>query len=255
MRTGAIAPLWLRRFVVALLVRIAQGSVTKYGLPKPEHRLLCGPLAVSDSLLSGLQRGEIVAKPAIDRFERDRVHFRDGSTEQVDVVIYCTGYKISFPFLCESLIGARGGEIPLYHRVVPPALPGLYFIGLVQPIGAIMPVAEIQSQWVADLLEGRAALPPEPEMNREVTRYRAAAARRYARPGRHAIHVDFLPYLREIARSARQAPGAAGPAGRRRWVPGQAGNTDRCAVCGIVGRGPDRQARAARRVTGRAVIR
>ena len=99
MRAGTMMPLWLRRFVVALLVRIAQGSATKYGLPKPGHRLLCGPLAISDSLLSGLRRGEIVIKPAIDRFERDRVYFRDGSTEQVDVVIYCTGYKISFPFL------------------------------------------------------------------------------------------------------------------------------------------------------------
>ena len=178
--------------------RIAQGSATKYGLPKPGHRLLCGPLAISDSLLSGLRRGEIVIKPAIDRFERDRVYFRDGSTEQVDVVIYCTGYKISFPFLRESLICARSGEIPLYRRVVPPALPGLYFIGLVQPIGAIMPVAEAQSQWVADLLEGRAALPPEPEMNREITRYRTTTARRYARSGSDAIQVDFLPYLREI---------------------------------------------------------
>jgi hypothetical protein len=191
-------PLWLRRFAVALLVRIAQGSAAKHGLPRPGHRLLCGPLAISDSLLSGLRRGEIVIKPAIDRFERDLVYFRDGSTEQVDVVIYGTGYKISFPFLRESLIGARSGEIPLYHRVVPPALPGLYFIGLVQPIGAIMPVAEAQSQWVADLLEGRAALPPEPEMNREITRYRAATARRYARSGGDAIQVDFLPYLREI---------------------------------------------------------
>jgi len=198
MRAGTMMPLWLRRFVVALLVRIAQGSATKYGLPKPGHRLLCGPLAISDSLPSGLRRGEIVIKPAIDRFERDRVYFRDGSTEQVDVVIYCTGYKISFPFLRESLIGARDGEIPLYRRVVAPALPGLYFIGLVQPVGAIMPVAEAQSQWVADLLEGRAALPPEPEMNREITRYRTATARRYARPGSDAIHVDFLPYLREI---------------------------------------------------------
>jgi hypothetical protein len=66
MRAGAVVPLWLRRFAVALLVRIAQGKVTKYGLPKPGHRLLCGPLAVSDSLLSGLRRGEIVIKPAID---------------------------------------------------------------------------------------------------------------------------------------------------------------------------------------------
>jgi hypothetical protein len=208
-----MVPLWLRRLVVALLVRISQGRVTKYGLPKPGHRLLCGPLAVSDSLLSGLGRGEIVIKPAIDRLGRDRVYFSDGSTEQVDVVIYCTGYKISFPFLRESLISPHGGEIPLYHRVVPPGLPGLYFIGLVQPIGAIMPTAEIQSQWVADLLEGRAALPPEPEMNREITSYRTATARRYGRSGRHAIHVDFLPYLQEIRQE--RAAGARRSRARR----------------------------------------
>jgi thioredoxin reductase len=200
MRTGTMVPLWIRRFAVAVLMRFAQGRVTKYGLPRPGHRLLCGPLAVSDSLLAGLRRGEIVIKPAIDRFGRDRVHFSDGSSEPVDVVIYGTGYKISFPFLRESLISAHGGEIPLYRRVVPPGLPGLYFIGLVQPIGAIMPIAEIQSQWVADLLEGRAALPPEPEMNREITGHRTATGRRYGRSARHAIQVDFLPYLREIRR-------------------------------------------------------
>jgi hypothetical protein len=214
LRAGTMLPLWLRRCAVALLVRIARGDVTRYGLPKPGHRLLCGPLAVSDSLLNGLRRGEIVVKPAIDRFERDRVRFRDGSTEQVDVVIYCTGYKISFPFLRESLIAARDGEIALYRRVVAPALPGLYFIGLVQPIGAIMPVAEAQSQWVADLLEGRAALPPVAEMNREITGYRKAIARRYDRSGGPAIQVDFLPYLREIrkerAAGARRRHGGAG---------------------------------------------
>jgi thioredoxin reductase len=210
MRAGTMVPLWLRRLVVALLVRTAGGSVTRYGLPKPGHRLLCGPLAVSDSLLSGLRRGEIVVKPAIERLGRDRAYFRDGSSERVDVVIYGTGYKISFPFLRDSLTGGRGGEVPLYRRVVSPALPGLYFIGLVQPIGAIMPIAEVQSQWVADLLDGRAALPPEREMNREIASYRAATARRYARSGRYAIQVDFLPYLNEIRKERAAGAGARG---------------------------------------------
>src|SRR5262249_56390367 len=99
--------------------------------------------------------------------------------------------------------GPFGGPIPLYRRVVPPNLPGLYFIGLVQPIGAVMPIAEIQSQWVADLLAGRAALPPEPEMNREIARYRTATAKRYRRPAEQAIQVDFLGYVREIRRERR----------------------------------------------------
>jgi dimethylaniline monooxygenase (N-oxide forming) len=202
-RLGTRAPLWLQRSVVALLVRIAQGKVTKYGLPKPDHQMLRAHPTVSDGLLSKLHRGDIVVKPNIDRFGADRVYFTDGSVEQVDVVIYCTGYKISFPFLDEALIGAEDNEIPLYHRVVPPKLPGLYFIGLVQPIGAIMPIAEIQSEWVADLLQCRAALPPESEMNREIARYHAVTAGRYVRSSRHTIQVDFLAYLREIRKERR----------------------------------------------------
>jgi dimethylaniline monooxygenase (N-oxide forming) len=172
-------------------------------LPRPNRRLLCAPPTVSDSLLSKLDHGDIVVRPNIERFDGDRVCFTDGSAEQIDTVIYCTGYKISFPFLDEALIGADGDQIPLYHRIVPPKLAGLYFIGLVQPIGAIMPIAEIQSQWVADLLQGRATLPPEPQMNREIARYRAMTVKRYARSTRDTIQVDFLAYLREIRRERR----------------------------------------------------
>jgi len=91
----------------------------------------------------------------------------------------------------------------LYRRIVPPRLPGLYFIGLVQPIGAVMPIAETQSQWVADLLQGRAKLPPEQQMNREIARYTSATTKRYGRSARHTIQVDFLPYLRQIRRDRK----------------------------------------------------
>ena len=58
-----------------------------------------------------------------------------------------------------SLISAPDNEIPLYRRVVSPDHPGLYFIGLLQPLGAIMPLAEAQSEWIADVLEGKVELP------------------------------------------------------------------------------------------------
>jgi dimethylaniline monooxygenase (N-oxide forming) len=205
MRLGTRAPLRLQSSAVALLVRIAQGKVTKYGLPRPDRPLLCAPPTVSDSLLSRLDHGDIVVKPSIDRLDGDCVRFSDGSAEPVDVVIYCTGYKISFPFLDEDSIGAKGNHIPLYRRIVPPRLPGLYFIGLVQPIGAVMPIAEIQSEWVADLLQDRTTLPSEQQMNREIARYRAATAKRYGRSARHTIQVDFLAYLREIRRERRMS--------------------------------------------------
>lgn len=53
---------------------------------------------------------------------------------------WATGYKVSFPFLDESLLSAPNNELPLYKRVVHPQLPGLYFVGLLQPVGASPPV-------------------------------------------------------------------------------------------------------------------
>ena len=200
MRVGTRAPFRLQRSAVALLLRMARGNVTRYGMPRPDRPVLCAPPTVSDSLLSKLGHGDILVKPSIDRFHRDLVRFTDGSSEPVDVVIYCTGYKISFPFLDDAAIGAHGNQIPLYRRIVPPQLPGLYFIGLIQPIGAVMPIAEIQSEWVADLLEGRATLPPQQHMKREIARYTAATVRRYGASATHPIQVDFLAYIREIRR-------------------------------------------------------
>jgi len=199
-RLGTRAPFRLQSLVVALLLRMAQGNVTRYGMPRPDHRVLCAPPTVSDSLLTKLDDGDIVVKPAIDGFHGDCVRFADGSRERVDVVIYCTGYKISFPFLNETTIGIDGKQIPLYRRIVPPQLPGLYFIGLIQPIGAVMPIAEIQSQWVADLLQGNATLPTNQQMNREIAGYTAATVKRYRACTTHAIQVDFLAYMREIRR-------------------------------------------------------
>lgn len=200
MRLGTRAPLWLQRFAVALLLHIAQGNVTRYGMPSPDRPVLCAPPTVSDSLLRRLDSGDIVVKPCIESFRGDRVRFTDATIEQVDVVIYCTGYKMSFPFLNEAAISARAEHIPLYRRIVSPDLPGLYFIGLIQPIGAVMPLAEIQSEWVADLLQGSATLPPQQEMNREIYRYTAATVKRYGRSATNPIQVDFLPYMREIRR-------------------------------------------------------
>ena len=62
---------------------------------------------VSDDLLTRLGHGDITVKPNIDRFEGSKVFFVDGSAPEVDVVVYCTGYKVTFPFLDE-----HGGHAP-----------------------------------------------------------------------------------------------------------------------------------------------
>lgn len=190
--------LWSRRLGLSIILRLSRGKITKYGLPQPDHKVLAAHPTISDDILTRLGHGDIAVKTNIERLEGDKVWFTDGTAEQIDVIVYCTGYKITFPFLDTTLVSAVDNEISLYHRVVDPAHPGLYFIGLVQPLGAIMPLAEAQSEWVADLLEGGATLPSDGEMRREIGRYHDSLVKRYVSSKRHTIQVDFLEHLGEL---------------------------------------------------------
>lgn len=218
---------WVRRAGLGAMLRLSRGSVTKYGLPAPDHRLLAAHPTISDDLLTRLGHGDITVKPTIDHLAGDTVHFVDGTAERIDVIVYCTGYKISFPFLDESVRAARDNEIGLYHRVVDPDNPGLFFIGLVQPLGAIMPLAEAQAEWVADLLDGTAALPTGESMRREIEDYQQRVRRRYVASKRHTIQVDFLDHLAELR--AERAAGRVRARRVSRTQPARTGQAARSA--------------------------
>ena len=198
-------PIPVQRFFFNRLLKTAVGEMTDYGLPKPDHKLLEAHPTVSSELLPRLGHGDVTAKPNIDRFVGARkVRFADGSEEEIDLVIYCTGYKIEFPFLDEKVFAARDNRMPLYNRVASVENPGLYFIGFIQPLGPIMPLAEAQAEWIADLLSGRAVLPPTAEMREEIADYERWLGKRFVASKRHTVEVDFHPYLRAIGRERKR---------------------------------------------------
>ncbi|MCE7082338.1 SRPBCC family protein [Streptomyces sp. ST2-7A] len=198
-----VMPRETQRWVMALLLRMTVGKVTDYGLPEPDHKLFNAHPTVSEALLPRLGHGGIGVKPNISHFDGDTVHFTDGSSEVIDAVIYSTGYKVGFPFLGASVIAPKDNDVSLFHRVVDPRHRGLYFIGLFQPLGATTVLAEAQSHWVADLIEGKAALPSAERMHREIARYKHRLAKRYITSKRHTMQVDHYPYLAELSRARR----------------------------------------------------
>ena len=177
-----------------------QGKPQDYGLPEPDHKLGEAHPTISAEILARIGHGRVRPKPNIERLEGERVRFADGSVEDVDVIVYCTGYKITFPFLSEEILDPADNVVPLYRRVVHPDHPRLWFIGLVQPLGAIMPIAEAQSEWLADILEGKAGLPEPEEMRKQIARDDERMRKRYVASKRHTIQVDFYPYMRTIKR-------------------------------------------------------
>ncbi len=204
------APLWFQQRTMAAMLRLSQGKVTDYGLPEPDHAVLHAHPTVSQDLLNRLGHGDITVRPNIDRFEESKVFFTDGSSGEYDVVVYCTGYQVSFPFLSDDVVASDDNHVGLYRRVVHPDHPGLYFIGLIQPLGAIMPLAEAQAEWVGDLVTGAGALPSVPEMRRQVETFDRKLRKRFVASKRHTMEVDFHAYRAEIAKERKRSRARAG---------------------------------------------
>lgn len=215
-------PVWFRRWTLRLLTGLTVGDQARYGVPPPNHQMMQAHPTVSQELLSHVGHGRVTVKPNIERLEDAHVRFADGSRAAVDTLIYATGYSITFPFLPDELFRVENNEVALYRFVVPPELPNLYFLGLIQPLGAIMPLCELQAKWVAGLLAGTYALPRREAMRRSIQETRARMARRYHDAPRHTIQCDFWTYMRTLEREMKRGERRSGRRGNIRSTPAPA---------------------------------
>ena len=190
--------------LVALGLAIQVGKLTNYGLPEPDHPVLHAHPTISSDILTRITHGRVQVKPNIRELDGDSVVFTDGSREQIDSIIYCTGYKINFPFFKPEIVEAKQNDLPLFRRVFHPKYRDLFFIGLLQPLGAIMPLAELQSIWVSKYLLGEYALPAQQEFQRHIQQEHDKLSKRFGDSPRHTMEVDFLPYVRGIQQEMRR---------------------------------------------------
>jgi dimethylaniline monooxygenase (N-oxide forming) len=198
----AFIPAGVRRAMAELWYQLAVGRPEDFGLPKPEHHIDQAHPTLSDEIFSRLGSGDVRAKPALVRYEGSAVHFSDGSEERVDVIIYATGYKVSFPFFEPGVVPLRGNDLPLYLRIFPLDRSDLFFVGLAQPVGAVMPLAEAQAKLVAETLTGGYELPSPAERAQRSERERAAMFARYVPSRRHTMQLDYDEYMAALATEA-----------------------------------------------------
>jgi dimethylaniline monooxygenase (N-oxide forming) len=222
-------PFKLRQKAVQQLVKLHTGDLTKYGLPKPDHQFGEAHPTISGRILDRIQHGRVAPKPNIKALDGDHVEFVDGTREPVDVVVYCTGYKITFPFFDEDLISAPDNHIELFRRVFHPDYADMGFVGLLQPLGSVMPLAEAQGEWLADYLRGRYALPAPGELATDIREDQQAMHKRYLASKRHTIQVDFEDYLWKLDKERKLGAERAAARGFALPVPHRAKDLPRTA--------------------------
>ena len=155
----ALKARWLPRFLrlpfMKFMLELIQGKNEDIGLPKVTNHILATHPTVNSDLYNAVRHGKVKPKCDIEKFEGKTVYFQDGSHEDFDAVIACTGYKIKHSFFDKDLINFEEGPVNLLHRMLPAEITNLYFIGLFQPLGCIWPGAELQSKLAAKHLNGK----------------------------------------------------------------------------------------------------
>ncbi|XP_072500695.1 flavin-containing monooxygenase 5 [Notamacropus eugenii] len=171
-----------------------------YGL-KPMHRALSQHPTVNDDLPNRIISGRVIIKGNVKEFTETAAIFEDGTREDnIDAVIFATGYSFDFPFLEDSVRVVKN-KISLYKNVFPPNLekPTLAIIGLIQPLGAIMPISELQGRWATQVFKGLKTLPSKSEMMEEITKTKEEMANRYVESPRHTIQTDYMECMEDLA--------------------------------------------------------
>ncbi|XP_026559216.1 dimethylaniline monooxygenase [N-oxide-forming] 2-like [Pseudonaja textilis] len=172
-----------------------------YGV-KPQHRFLSKSPIMGDDLPNAIITGRVLMKPNVKKFTEKGVIFEDGSTEEnIDVVIFATGYNFSFPYTQDSILGTQTNKLSLYKYVFPPHLEKhtLAVIGLIKPMGATMPISELQVRWATRIFKGLNKLPSGNDMMTDIVKKIQYNEKRYTAIPINSLIVQYIDYMDELA--------------------------------------------------------
>ncbi len=201
-------PKRLRQLSLTRLLKTLQGSYASIGLPENTRPVMSHHPTVNSDLLDVVRHGRVVPKPGIARYEGHDVVFTDGTRETYDIVVACTGFKITFPFFAPGFFSLENAEqVPLYRKMIHADVPNLYFIGLFQPLGCIWPLADHQARIACEEIRGRYRRPSD--LKAKIAHEMSHPHYDWEAGPRHSTEVDYHTFraelMAELARISRSA--------------------------------------------------
>lgn len=209
-------PKWYFKLTGALTMTFFALDLEKYGMLKPDHAPSDAHPTISDNFGPAVRDQRITIKPGIKQFNDDTVTFvsvpnnpmhKEESSKAFDVIIWCTGYDVELPFIDPSIVEVKNNYIPLWHRMIKPGIMDLCFVGLFQPLGAVMPLAEAQVKLYVKFLQGEIEFPDDASMTKDINERQRAHDNRFYQSARHTMEefqYQFLDVLQNYSKRYRK---------------------------------------------------
>lgn len=204
-------PLPIFRAFAKLFLRLnSAGQPERYGLPKPPHRLFDEHFVINSTLLYHLGHGDIQLRPDVAELMGDQVLFTDGTKEQVDVIVYATGFhQADFAFIDRKHLNWVGRTPQLHLNAFHPVYDNLFVIGYFQTSTGFWPIMDYQSQVMSRYVY---LLREDPQRtawfqtakSNPVTGTSLSGGMRYYDSERHWLQVEHFTYRARLKKIIRR---------------------------------------------------
>ena len=212
--TSPHIPLHWQRWLIQKMQFMTGSNPELYGLPAPNHKFFEAHPTQSVELPLRLGSGDITPKSNVTLLDGSTVHFEDGTSDDFDVIVYATGYNITFPFFDPDFLSAPDNRLRLFKRMFKPGLDDLVFMGFAQATPTLFPFVESQARLLGAYAVGRYRLPDVDEMERVIDADQQKFTGHVLDRPRHTQQLDYFVYehdlrTKEIPAGLQRAQGVA----------------------------------------------
>lgn len=166
-------------------------------------------VVISDAYLEKTMEERIDVKNLpIDHLEEGKLVFQDQSHENVDAMIFCTGYRADLPFFSSEILDQLGFQpddelqpLLLHKTVFPKNLFGMAFVGLYR--GPYFGVMELQARWACMVFSGNLPPPSKEEITLGIAEEQKIRA---MVPRPQFPHGNYVGLCEELAQQIGVAP-------------------------------------------------
>lgn len=180
--------------------KLAGYDGTDYGLPKPDYPIDQAHPILNSQILYHIGHGSITSKGDLQELNGNSAIFEDGSFEEIDTVIFATGYDRDFTFIEKDILDFKKGIPDLFLHVVPKKVDNLLFIGFINSATGfgsfIKSSAVFSKEYVQAYFENKQGLHEFNKIKSNVIP--DLGQKDFLDSHRHLWEVDLWKYLKEL---------------------------------------------------------
>ena len=194
----------LFEMVMILTLRLPYRLWPKFGTLDSVDSLYGSALVTDERHLHPIRSGDIDLRitQVQQLTAKKEAHLSDGTIVPVDTVIMSTGWKADYSYLDDksvrSYLDTCYDGIWMYRNIIPPALPGIAFVGTNIETQMNIFTAYVQAYWLVDYISHASILSKE-KMKKSVERDKAFKRKYYPRsPARAYSLLAYMQHYHDV---------------------------------------------------------